>query len=247
VTANNTTIMVADAPLTATAALPVTIPEVIAGVPFQTGAPNPLLNPVDPTFINASGTVGSSTVNGFTPTAGYTGTIPLSGGMLIGSQKVSYTFSGGVVSFTKPLGSAPSSGTAWSTAVMIPDLVTFTDADPTALASDYSATINWGDGTTTAFITYGHGITSAVVGGVTNYYVDGTHTYNALALKTYYVTVTITDVGGSHATVHTSIVDPPAASANDAALMSLMGVSDNGPAESKALDPAAVDLLYGQG
>ena len=129
----------------------------------------------------------------------------------------------------------------------MPNLATFTDGDPTAPHSDYYATINWGDGQTSALLVYGSGIS----GSPADYYVNGTHTYSAFTLKTYFVTITITDIGGTHTTVHTAIVDPPAAkpaSVNDAALMSyLNGGSNEGPAPSPTLDPAALALLYGQG
>ena len=82
--------------------------------------------------------------------------------------------------------------------------------------------------------------------------VNGSHTYDAFTLRTYFVSVTIADTqGSSHATVYTTIVDPPAAKAsaasvNDAALMSIMGGSVDRPSPSKALDPAVLALLYGQ-
>jgi hypothetical protein len=69
----------------------------------------------------------------------------------------------------------------------------FTDADPGGTATDYSATINWGDGTTTA----------GTIGGA--FTVSGTHKY-ALA-GTYTIKTSIADIGGattvkiSHATV----------------------------------------------
>jgi hypothetical protein len=160
------------------------------------------------------------------------------------------------------------------------ELATFTDRDPQAAANfgaagnsilgDYTATINWGDGTTSTFVSNlspanggsKTGIIVADTGTPGQFDVLGTHTYNAFSLRTYYVTVTITDAGGSHTTVYTSIVDPPApaatsapaattASANDAALMAIFGGgskwSNNGPAANNALDPAALALLYGQG
>ncbi len=66
----------------------------------------------------------------------------------------------------------------------------FTDPNPYALASDFSATIDWGDGSSTAgVISGGNGVFSVI----------GSHTYG---IQHYYnVTVTITDVGGSQAIV----------------------------------------------
>ena len=62
----------------------------------------------------------------------------------------------------------------------------FTDANPHAKSSDYSASINWDDTTTSAG-------TISQIGTV--FYVSGTHKYAANG--TYTVTVTVTDEGGS--------------------------------------------------
>jgi len=57
----------------------------------------------------------------------------------------------------------------------------FTDADPGGTVSDYAATIDWGDGTTSA------GTVSAVTGG---FAVSGTHTYTTKGDQFYAVTIT---------------------------------------------------------
>jgi len=68
---------------------------------------------------------------------------------------------------------------------------TFTDAaSPSGTLSDFSATIDWGDGTVTA------GTVSGPNGGP--YTVSGSHTYAATGIFT--ITTTIHDVGGSMAT-----------------------------------------------
>lgn len=86
------------------------------------------------------------------------------------------------------------------------NVATFTDADPNAVATPKAteiATINWGDGTSSAGT-----ITQATAGGA--FTVAGKHTY-AVA-KTFTVTVTIHDVqGGAKATaVSGAVVSPPA-------------------------------------
>jgi hypothetical protein len=66
-------------------------------------------------------------------------------------------------------------------------VATFTDADPKGTASDYSATINWGDGTTSP----------GTVSGSGQFAVNGTHTYAAGGFHA--VTVSIADAGGATA------------------------------------------------
>lgn len=65
-------------------------------------------------------------------------------------------------------------------------VATFTDADPAGTASDYTATIHWGDGATS----------TGTIGG--HFTVTGTHTYTSTGTRT--ISVTITDAGGASAT-----------------------------------------------
>ena len=67
----------------------------------------------------------------------------------------------------------------------------FKDADPGGTVSDYTASINWGDGNTSA------GTVGVATKGGFN--VKGTHTYGAQG--TFTITVTISDVGGATRTV----------------------------------------------
>ena len=64
----------------------------------------------------------------------------------------------------------------------------FTDADPSGTASDYSASINWGDGATTT-------------GTISGFNVKGTHAYATTG--PYTITTTISDVGGASVSVNT--------------------------------------------
>jgi WD40 repeat protein len=68
-------------------------------------------------------------------------------------------------------------------------VATFTDADPAGVLSDYTATIDWGDGTTTPG--------AVVANGAAGFAVNGTHTYSTAGVFT--VVVTVHDVGGATA------------------------------------------------
>jgi microcystin-dependent protein len=79
-------------------------------------------------------------------------------------------------------------------------VATFTDADPNSLVSDFTAAIDWGDGTTSAG-------TVSVDNGI--YSVAGTHTYAEEG--SYTATADISDVGGSTATASSTatVADAP--------------------------------------
>jgi len=62
-------------------------------------------------------------------------------------------------------------------------VATFTSANPANTVVDFTATINWGDGTTTA--------ASSITSGAGSFAVNGTHTYASVAPFT--ATVTIAD------------------------------------------------------
>src|SRR5438552_561630 len=79
--------------------------------------------------------------------------------------------------------------------------ITVTPVQDGATTSDFTATINWGDNTTTA---------GAIGAGTSNFTVSGTHTYAEAG--TFTITVVISDVGGSTAT------DSDSATISDAAL-----------------------------
>ncbi len=158
------------------------------------------------------------------------------------------------------------SGTAIAGNSFTTTVAKFTDMDPNAVAQfttensagqpgDYTATINWGDGTTSVVtnLTPQATIGNIVVDG-SGFDVVGTHMYNPSTATSYNVTVSIADVGGSKASTSTTILDPPAktvkasASVNDAALIAVLGGSNgssaNGSTSNKALNPVAVALLY---
>jgi hypothetical protein len=78
-------------------------------------------------------------------------------------------------------------------------VATFTDSNPGATASDFSAVIVWDDNSASA----------GTVGGTGPFTVSGTHTF--LAFKNLHImSVTIFDQGGSTATVTDDVTDPTA-------------------------------------
>ena len=80
-------------------------------------------------------------------------------------------------------------------------VATFTDANPLSQASDFSATINWGDGTAASA-----GTVATNAGG--GFKVSGTHTYTTTGSFT--TSITINDIGGSTASATgTATVSPP--------------------------------------
>ena len=104
---------------------------------------------------------------------------------LTGTGRTNNTTAGGQAVLTWPMPSPAAPD----------DLVaTFTDANPFGLLSDLSATIDWGDGTTTL------GFVSGPTGGP--FAVAGNHDYTELGLHT--VTVNMTSLGGSTATATTT-------------------------------------------
>lgn len=90
-------------------------------------------------------------------------------------------------------------------------VATFTDANTANVASDFTAVINWGDGTTTA---------GTVSGGAGTFTVSGTHTYAASG--TYPVTVTLTDDAPGTAT---ATVTSTANAADSIASIPTLGLS----------------------
>jgi hypothetical protein len=101
-------------------------------------------------------------------------------------------------------------------------VATFTDADPNGAVNDYTATINWGDGTAATPAT---SITSAGSPNGTTFSVAGEHTYAEKG--TFQVTVTITDAGGSVTVAHTTAI------IGDATLSSPVGVPVTGAEGAK--------------
>ncbi|MEP6954368.1 MAG: hypothetical protein ABI950_09940 [Solirubrobacteraceae bacterium] len=101
-----------------------------------------------------------------------------------------------------PVAISATAGTAFSGPV-----AHFTDANPQARAADFSATVTWGDGATSA------GSVSADGGG---FGVTATHTYAASGHPT--VSVAIQDAGGATATVTESADVAAAASAGQTTL-----------------------------
>jgi hypothetical protein len=104
-------------------------------------------------------------------------------------------------------------------------VATFTDADPNGQLGDYSATINWGDGVTSA------GVITADPTIPGQFDVSGGHTY--ADEKSLAVTVTISDLGSSSATTPSpvqlvSVADPSLISASANGFSSQPSMSADG-------------------
>jgi hypothetical protein len=81
-------------------------------------------------------------------------------------------------------------GSQWSGKV-----ASFKDANPGASAADFTATIRWGDGTTSQ----GTVVPDTAAGHAGRFSVLGTHTYTQVGAGSYNVSVTVQDKGGSTA------------------------------------------------
>ena len=105
-------------------------------------------------------------------------------------------------SATQPV--VPASGVLNEGVEFIGSVASFTDANPTAPISDFSAIIDWGDSSATSL-----GTITQPGGAGTAFVINGTHTYKDQG--SYKITVLIKDVGGSQVTTTSTatIGDPP--------------------------------------
>jgi hypothetical protein len=111
-------------------------------------------------------------------------------------------------------------------------VATFTHASPAGVASDYTATIHWGDGSSS-----GAGTVSATAGG--GFEVTGSHTYAAAGK--YTTSVTIDDVGGAKATATSSVdvVGPPTVSN-----VNVLSVTETSAKVGFTINPNGADTTY---
>ena len=131
-----------------------------------------------------------------------------------------------------PLGATGKSVRGTAGVQLSATVATFTDADPNGVASDYTASINWGDGSSSTA-----GTVSAAAGG--GFEVKGSHTYAAAGQFT--ITVTIDDVGGAKATATSSadVAGPPAVSSVD-----VLSVTETTAKIGFTIDPNGADTTY---
>jgi hypothetical protein len=89
---------------------------------------------------------------------------------------------------------------------------TFTDANPAGQATDFTAVVSWGDGTTSTGTVTGSAGGTFTVTGAHSYAEDGT----------YPITVTVTDTGGA-----TAVMSGTAAIANPPGLLGLLDLLED--------------------
>ncbi len=144
--------------------------------------------------------------------------------------------SGGDQSFitesNAPLDAAGKSVSGTAGVQLSATVATFTDADPNRVASDYTASINWGDGSSSTA-----GTVSAAAGG--GFEVKGSHTYAASGQ--YTIAVTINDVGGAKATATGSadVAGPPTVSN-----VNIVSVTETTAKVGFTIDPNGADTTY---
>jgi uncharacterized repeat protein (TIGR01451 family) len=116
-------------------------------------------------------------------------------------------------------------------------VATFTHANGVHPASHYTATINWGDGTTSA---------GSITLSGTTYKVKGSHTYSTNGSHT--VTTTVAEVGGSGSMSMMALVNTttPTTSTNRSVLSATAPISQNAASaiEHPKLQIAAVDTVF---
>jgi hypothetical protein len=196
-----TSAIISDAPLTAGAQTPV---QAVEGTP---------LNNVVVAVFTDTNPFGVASDLSATVTWGdgqsSTGTVQASGGQfqVVATKPQAYVEAGNyaitvnivsvhgstlTISNTAVVADAPLTGSAISftgiaTIANSLQVAGFNDTNPFGVLTDFSATIAWGDGTTTGGTVTGTGVTNAV---------SGTHTYQTSGTFTF--TVTIHDAGGSN-------------------------------------------------
>ncbi len=111
-------------------------------------------------------------------------------------------------------------------------VATFSDADPGGTASDYTASIDWGDGTESTA-----GTVSAAAGG--GFEIKNSHTYATAGQ--YTTTVTVNDIGGAKATATSSanVVGPPIVSNEK-----VISVTETTAKIGFTIDPNGADTTY---
>jgi len=216
-TANaNTSVTVADAPLSASGASPANCTEGavcnLTVATFTDADPSGIVSdyaatinwgdgtPPSPGTIVANGT-GGFNVSGshvYAEEGNYTVSTRVadSGGSAV-TANISMTVADAPLSASGTTVNA-TEGTALGNTVM----ATFTDADPNGVVSDYTATINWGDGTPSSSGTI-------VANGTGGFNVVGSHVYSEEG--SYNAQIMVTDTGGKMATTNTnvSVADAP--------------------------------------
>ncbi|HVC93403.1 MAG TPA: ELWxxDGT repeat protein [Pirellulales bacterium] len=173
---------------------------------------------------SSSGTVSAASGGGFQVTGSHTyaeaGTnLPLSI-LVVDTDGSTATASGAANVADAPLTASAVAVSATAGATFSGHVATFTDANPLATADDFTASITWGDGQSSA------GTVVAAVGG--GYVVTGTHLYAEVA-NGLAVNVSILDVGGAAASAQdvANVSDAPILPM-PAAITSTEGATFNG-------------------
>jgi hypothetical protein len=110
----------------------------------------------------------------------------------INSDHLTSTFPFQVKVADAPLAGSPSAVTAVAGMPFTEPTATFTDDNPLASAADFTAAIDWGDGSPSS--------AGSVTATASGFVVNGTHTYAKVG--SFATTISIVDTGGSNLTVH---------------------------------------------
>jgi hypothetical protein len=237
----DSSVSVADAALTASGvAVPATEGASFSGVvaSFTDADPNGAAGDYTATIAwgdgsSSSGSFAPDGNGGFTVSGSHTyaeeGSFPVS--VTVADAGGSTATAGGTATVADaPLTATAQSLTATEGTTFSGVVASFTDADPDAAAGDFTATIAWGDGSTSAG--------TVVAGGSGGFLVTGSHTYAEEGTQA--LSVLVTDAGGSTATADDSAAVADASlTASDRNVSATEGTSFSGVVASFTdADPA---------
>lgn len=190
------------------------------------------------------GTTSAGTITGsngnYTVIGSHTYADELNGSYLVTVEELPANFTLGPISSSltvtdaDSLTGAPTTFVATDTQPFSGPVATFSDTSTSAVPDDFTATIDWGDGSSSP---------GTVSGSGGNFTVSGTHTYN-VAPGSHPVSVTLTDDSPGTATAQTTSTAQVSPGAPAATTQGATSVSATGATLHGTVDPEGADTHY---